>query len=123
MRPLDEAVFRLAPPRLVLWQCEACRALHFPRRAVCATCGCDRLIQRLGGEAGRLFTFTIVRAAPPGYGGPVPYAIGVVELDDGLRVEANLHAPEFASLGVGQRVRAEAVPLDGETGIVSYRPA
>jgi uncharacterized OB-fold protein len=126
VKSLDSTVFSLEPPRLVLWRCEGCDALHFPRRAVCATCGCERLAESLGGAAGELYTFTVVHAAPPGYEGPVPYGLGVVEVDDGLRVEANLHASDLSKLRVGQRVVAATVPLGGEgedvTGIVSYHP-
>jgi uncharacterized OB-fold protein len=50
----------------------------------------------------------------------------VVEVDDGLRVEANVHASDLSKLRVGQRVVAATVPLGGEgddvTGIVSYHP-
>lgn len=123
MIPLDPEVFQLDPPRLVLWRCQACGGLHFPRRDLCALCGADRLERITGGAAGHLHTFTVIHAATPGYVGRVPYAVGVVELDDGLRVEANLHAADLAALAVGQRVAAEAVLLEGETGIVSYTPA
>lgn len=123
MTPLDAEVFSLDPPRLVLWRCVECAALHFPRRAVCATCGHDELERVTGGAAGHIFTYTIIHAPTPGYLGQVPYAVGVVELEDGLRVEANLHAADLGALSVGQRVAAEAVALEGETGIVSYTPA
>lgn len=57
----------------------ACRALPVVRRP-------GGLATRLSTE-GRLWAWTAVQAAPPGYEGPVPYGFGVVELPaDGLRI-------------------------------------
>ena len=75
-------------PYLVAQECTACGALFLDRRSGCARCsGIDFRSRRLA-ETGRLRTFTVVHRAPP----PVetPFVVGVVDLDGGGTVKANI---------------------------------
>jgi uncharacterized OB-fold protein len=70
-------------------------------------------------RTGRIWLWTEVTAPPPGYGGPVPYGLGVVELDGDplLRVVARLSGAPAGGWSEGTPVRlvAETVPgPDGE---------
>jgi len=49
--------------------------------------------------------FANERVPVPGYSGPVPYGLGVVELPDGIRVNSVLIADPLESLSIGARVR------------------
>jgi uncharacterized OB-fold protein len=54
---------------------------------------------------GRLWAWTAVTSAPPGYRGPVPFGFGVVELPEGLRVLTRLTEPDPTRLVEGQPMR------------------
>jgi uncharacterized OB-fold protein len=72
---------------------------------------------------GRLWAWTAVTSAPPGYRGPVPYGFGVVELDDGVRVVTRLTEPDPGALRAGQPVRLVLEAIgggDGEDPVVVY---
>lgn len=67
---------------------------------------------------GTLWTFTIQAFPPkaPPYLGPVgedftPFAIGYVELEGQLKVEARLACDDTSQLRIGQPMRLVAVPL------------
>ncbi len=60
---------------------------------------------------GRLWAWTAVTAAPPGYRGEVPYGFGVVELPDGLRVLGRLTEHDPGRLSFGQEMAVVVVPL------------
>lgn len=60
---------------------------------------------------GRLWAWTAVTAAPPGYRGPVPFGFGVVELPEGLRVVTRLTEPDPGRLEHGQPMQLVVVPL------------
>jgi uncharacterized OB-fold protein len=51
-----------------------------------------------------------------------PYAVGIAELDDGVRLTAQVVDCDFADLKVGLRVRLEFRKLseDGEAGVIYY---
>jgi uncharacterized OB-fold protein len=92
------------PPRLVVGRCPACHRLSFPLQEACPYCaqvGLDR--EEVAGD-GRLWAWTAVTAAPPGYRGPVPYGFGVVELDAGLRVLGRLTEADPGALSFGQEM-------------------
>jgi uncharacterized OB-fold protein len=76
---------------------------HFPLAAVCPYTGADDVEEVTLPTTGRLWLWTAVTSAPPGYDGPVPYGFGVVELDGiGLRVVGRLTCAEPDSLHEGQ---------------------
>lgn len=89
------------------------RRYHFPRSPVCPYSGADDVTPVRLPREGRLWLWTSVTTAPPGYDGPVPYGFGVVELDGvGLRVigrlvdaDVDAHAEGEAMVVVADRFR------------------
>lgn len=75
---------------LVGSHCRDCGAHCFPTRASCSRCYGHNLDAVKLTRLGRVERFTIVRQAPPGYFGPVPYVLGDVRLDDGVSLVTNL---------------------------------
>ncbi len=63
---------------------------------------------------GRLWAWTAVTTAPPGYRGEVPFGFGVVELDGGPRVIGRLTEPDPSRLEAGQSMRVVVVPLHAD---------
>ena len=71
---------------------------------------------RFEGSTGTVWLHTTVNVPPPGYAGPVPYGLGIVELDGTplLRVVARL-AGAGLERGTAVRLDGEEVPgTDGE---------
>ncbi len=91
-------------PHLVANECAACGALFFDRRNACASCGGRDFGARRLANSGALRAFTIVHRASPGV--PVPYVSGIVDLDGGGVVKANIVGidPEPGSLTPGMAV-------------------
>lgn len=118
--PLVDGLFRLDHDGLTLLGGRSASGgqSHFPLQPVCPWTGADDVEPVDLPRTGRLWGWTTVTAAPPGYGGEVPYDLGVVELDDGLRVVGRLAAPRdggptvLDALGDGQpmAVVADEVP-------------
>jgi uncharacterized OB-fold protein len=102
---VQEGLFRLCPPRLLGMCCRACGQVSFPAAMWCPYCRSSELQSRWLSITGLIFSYTIVRVPVPGYTGPVPYGLGVVELPDGIRVNSVLVADPLESLSVGARVR------------------
>ena len=92
------------PLALVGAHCSACESLSFPPRAFCPACfSTDRLERRPLKGDGTVFTFTVVRQAPPGHA--VPYVLAFVDLDEGVRIMAQVRA-EPEAVHIGMKVRA-----------------
>jgi uncharacterized OB-fold protein len=111
------------PPRLLGSRCAACGGHHFPPHDTCAYCASSDVSPVSLSPTGRLWAWTAVTAAPPGYLGDVPYGFGVVELDDGIRVITRLTEADPSALRSGQPMHLVIVPLHtDESGaqVVTY---
>ena len=74
---------------------------HFPLQPVCPYTGADDVVAVDLPRTGSLWYATEVTAAPPGYAGRVPYGLGVVELDGGLRVVGRILGDTPATIAPG----------------------
>lgn len=103
-------------------RCTNCERRYFPPRQVCPQCkGTSFVPVRLARE-GQLVTWTVVHAAPDPFAFITPYMIGIVELDDGVRLTVPIVDCEPNELTVGARVRAVFRRLSAEDrdGIIHY---
>jgi uncharacterized OB-fold protein len=119
-RVVREGLFQVDPPALLVGRCAACGAIHFPLRAFCPECQSDAVTPAPLSGGGTIYSYTIVRAAPPGYLGEAPYAIGVVELDEGLRIASTLVCDDLEDLSIEDRVEFELLTLGDEEPVRSY---
>jgi len=110
-------------------RCRRCGKRSFPTRLRCVNCyGADIDIVPLS-RVGNVLTFTIVRMAPAGYAGPVPYVVGQVRIGDDITVLAPLvgKAPEFWRAGDAVASYALTLRDGGQNSpaevCFSFRPA
>ena len=93
-------------------RCTACATWRHPPRARCAVCGSDESAWELASGRGHVYTWTIThRPLDPGFADEVPYAVLVVEMEEGPRVVGNLRGidPSMLSLGLAVEVVFERV--------------
>lgn len=91
--------------------CRDCGARFFPMHAACIRCFGSAIESVRLERAGTVNSFAVVRQAPRGYFGPVPYVLGHVELADGVRVIAQLIGKDVAAWKLGDAVAARAFEL------------
>lgn len=102
--------------------CAECGAKFFPPRPVCSECKSSHLKPYQFSGRGELFSFTTLYQAPLGYEGNVPYAVGMVKLDEGPLVEAQITDVNPSELKIGQRVEMVTRKLRefGQEGLIVY---
>lgn len=100
-------------------RCAECGKLSVEEGRPCPFCGSQGGSPVSLSGRGRLLSWTTIRVAPSRYAGEAPYAIGLLELDEGLRVTARL-AADPDTLAPGQVVVFAS--LDPSRGPV-FRPA
>ena len=108
--------------RLEANRCEKCRRTFFPPRLICPECrGRDMVKTRLA-QSGTVLTYTIIRVPPSQFSDQAPYAVGIVELDDGVRVTGQIVDCDFDGLRIGMPVRFEFRKMFdvGHSGIICY---
>lgn len=107
---------RLAAGRLATTYCASCDELRFPPRERCARCGAPSGWRELSGR-GVVYAFT---QQERGLRFTAPDVLGVVELDEGVRVFGLLAAP-FESLAIGQAVDVELRPDAAGLTLLAFR--
>ena len=111
---------------LALQWCAACQAPVFYPRPVCPRCLGSHLEWRPASGRGVLHSFTIVHRAPaPELQGAVPYAVALVDLEEGVRLMATLQdvdpAPE--ALRIGMPLELVYDDVSAEVTLPRFRPA
>ena len=108
---------RLAGGRLATTRCAACGELRFPPRQLCPQCGTEMEWEELSGR-GTVHAFT---QQERGLRFVAPHVIGVVDLEEGIRVFGLLDVP-FESLEIGQPVEGHPVHDDAGLSLLVFRP-
>lgn len=91
-RPVTPGLFEQgAPPALLGSRCEGCATHYFPRTASCRNPACKSpaLVEVRLSPKGKLYSYTVQRYRPPAPFAMepwAPYALGLVELPEGVRV-------------------------------------
>lgn len=110
-RPISALSFHkfLNEEKLMGSKCKKCGTLFLPPRPVCFECYSREMewVEMKG--KGKLLTFTVIYVGPPwmvaeGYDRKHPYASGVVELEEGVRIDARIEGinttnPETVKIG------------------------
>ena len=86
-------------------RCNDCGALRYVPRDLCASCGSFESEWMRSNGRGTVFTYTIaVRAMHPAFAGEVPYAVAIVELDEGVRMLSRVVDCPPEELRIGMQV-------------------
>ena len=110
---------------LRLQRCDACGLAVFYPRAVCPHCGGASLSWFAAAGTGTVYSYTIVHRAFGEFAGQTPFAVALVDLDEGVRMMTRIVGPSSAQPGgvlIGQRVRMEVAQV-GDAGLPCFRLA
>jgi uncharacterized protein len=109
--------------RLVVQRCDACAAFVWYPRAFCPGCLSEDLEWVEVSGLGTVYAVSVHHRAPvPALAGRVPYALALVDLDDGVRLMTNVIGCAAAEVHVGQRVRSTWEPLADGRHLLMFEP-
>jgi uncharacterized OB-fold protein len=110
---------------LRLQRCNECQKAYFPPRPFCPGCGSRSVDVFVASGRATLHSYIINHRAAPNSGFEAPYAIAVVELDEGPRMMTNItdtpQTPEALVLDMPLEVAFE--PLTPDISLPLFRPA
>ena len=99
----------LSDGKILLQRCAACEHVYFYAREWCPSCWSPDVQWFQSSGRGTVFATTVANVAFQGIDArDVPFAVGLVDLDEGPRVPARLHVA--TSYPLGQRVVATMTP-------------
>jgi uncharacterized OB-fold protein/acyl dehydratase len=97
---------------ILIQKCSGCGALRHPPRPMCPECQSTEWGSVPSAGSGSVHSFVVMHHPPmPGYDFPV--AIGLIDLDEGTRLVANILDCPFDEIHIGMKVEAQVEELGG----------
>ncbi len=89
---------------------------------ICPECGAREFETVKLPDTGTILTYTVIRVAPSQFVDEAPYAVGVVELEDGTRITAQIADVPLDQIAIGGKVKVEfrRIREEGQAGILCY---
>jgi uncharacterized OB-fold protein len=110
-------------PSLIGQRCKKCGNVFFPRRFICPSCFEEGTLEETHlSRTGKLYTFCILEKGPLGF--EAPYALGYVDLPEGLRIYSMLKEGSIDRLKIGMEMElvVEKIREDSEgNAIIGYK--
>jgi uncharacterized OB-fold protein len=91
----------LAQGKLMAGKCQKCGKIHMPPRPLCDNCYSQQFSWIQVSGKGKLLTYTIIHVAPHYFQALTPYAVGIVELENGLKIPGMIQDIAQEQLKIG----------------------
>ncbi|QKH34159.1 Zn-ribbon domain-containing OB-fold protein [Achromobacter pestifer] len=108
--------------RLVIQQCGCCKARQFFPREFCTACLSDSIEWIESAGQGTVYTYTINRrASNAALSEKVPYVVAMIDLDEGVRMMANIIDSPPEAVRIGSRVRVCFERVSDDIALPQFR--
>jgi uncharacterized OB-fold protein len=107
---------------LLVPKCNACSRTFWHPRPRCPHCGSASVDWIRSSGQGTVHTFTVVRqSGDPYFKSKLPYAVAMIELDEGIRLMSNIVETPLEVLHIGMRVEVMFEAASGGIAIPLFR--
>jgi uncharacterized OB-fold protein len=118
LNPGDQPYFDAAKEgKLMLKKCNACGEHHHYPRALCPFCFSEKVEWVQAKGTGEIYTYSVTRR-----GGPTPYCIAYVTLDEGVKMMTNIVDCDLDTIKVGQKVQVAFKQTEGGFAMPVFVP-
>ena len=94
----------LAQGKLMAGKCVKCGKIHLPPRPLCDNCYSKLFEWMQVNGKGKLVTYTVINVAPAQFQALAPYAVGIVEFENGLRIPGMIQGVTQQELRIGMEL-------------------
>ncbi|MFD0371687.1 bifunctional MaoC family dehydratase N-terminal/OB-fold nucleic acid binding domain-containing protein [Streptomyces sp. NPDC127114] len=111
----------VAEHRLLVQRCTDCASLRFPWLPGCNACGSRAWDTVESSGEGTVYSYVVMHHPPfPAF--DPPYAVGLIELAEGVRMISNVVGVPYDKVRIGMPVRLEFLRVDEELELPVFRP-
>ena len=90
--------------KLMAGKCHKCGKIHLPPRPLCDNCfSTDFEWVNVSGK-GKLLTYTVINIAPAQFQALTPYAVGIVQLENGVKIPGMIQGVTQEQLKIGMEL-------------------
>jgi uncharacterized OB-fold protein len=109
--------------QLLIQRCKQCKHVQFYPRSICTSCMRDDLEMVQASGAGKITTFSIIRhPVSQAYANEVPYAIALIELDEGPTMMSAICNADPETVHTGMTVKVVFEQWTDEITMPKFQP-
>lgn len=104
-------------------KCTNCDGVYFPPRVICPKCRRKGNIENIQFSGkGKIHSFSIVETPTDDFKTIAPYAVAIIELEEGAKLTSQLVDCDLDEIEIGDPVEMvfRKIREDGEDGVISY---
>lgn len=108
--------------RMEAKKCKKCGHVDFPGRLICPECKSKEFTVFNLPNKGKLISHTVIRIAPNGFTDLAPYVVGIIQLNNSIKIMAQITDCDPDQLKTGDELIAKFRKMneDGKTGMIIY---
>jgi uncharacterized OB-fold protein len=104
---IEQFYKNISQKRLMGGKCRKCGKIHLPPRPLCDKCLSTEFEWVELPRTGRLLTYTIIHVAPTQFQNMAPYAVGIVQLENGVKIPGMIKDAPLDKIRVGMQLKME----------------
>lgn len=93
--------------KLMGGKCLNCGKIHLPPRPLCDKCLSTGFEWVELPQTGKLLTYTVIHVAPTQFQHLAPYAVGIVQLENGVRIPGMIKNAPLDNIKIGMKLKVE----------------
>jgi uncharacterized OB-fold protein len=97
----------LAQGKLMAGKCTNCGKIHLPPRPLCDKCFHQTFTWVEAPTKGKLLTYTIIHVAPEQFQDMAPYAVGIIQLENGTKLPGMITGIPHEKLKIGMNLNID----------------
>ena len=110
--------------RLIMQSCDACETVWFPPSVMCPHCLSTAFKWRQLSGRGKVFSFVVYhRAYHPGFVDELPYAVAVIQLEEGPRMISNVVGISHDAIVCDMAVEVTFEDITDDVTLPKFTPA
>lgn len=108
--------------RLEASKCKSCGNVSFPPRLVCPECKSREFETIKLSDEGKILTYTIIRVASDAFSKITPFAVAIIEVNNGARLMAQIADSPIDEVTIGKMVKIvfRKIQDEGKSGLHCY---
>jgi hypothetical protein len=87
--------------KLVGGKCKKCGKVHLPPRPLCDNCFSKEFEWTEIPQKGKLLTYTVIHVAPIQFQSMAPYAVGIIQLENGVKIPGMIRGVALEHIKIG----------------------
>lgn len=97
----------ISQKKLIGGKCRKCGKIHMPPRPLCDSCLSKEFDWVELPKTGKLLTYTVIHVAPTQFQTMAPYAVGIVQLENGVKIPGMIKETLLDKIKVGMPLTLE----------------